>query len=89
MRHNNGAWIWDDSVKYDGTICSVMEFGFFVEFVSDGEKLEGQVHRSKLPKQEQDKDLRTRYQIGQKVVVRILDIDRNDHIRLHPVKLPS
>jgi len=88
MLRRNADWHWDDAVIYEGTICSVSEFGVFVAFVDGGKKMEGLVHRSEIPNQVPNADCRSKYTVGEKVKVRILDIDRDDRVKLRGVEFP-
>lgn len=89
MLQRNAHWTWDDAVVYEGEICSVGEFGVFVAFVADNEELEGLVHRSEIPNHNPQDDCREKFKIGEKVRVRIREIDRDDRIKLRGVEFPA
>lgn len=88
MLQRNAGWSWDDAVIYEGEICSVSEFGVFVAFVADNEKMEGLVHRSEIPNQDPNGDCRRKYRVGDKVKVSIREIDRDDRVKLRGVEFP-
>ena len=92
MLRSNRAWTWDDAIIYDGTICSVGEFGVFVEFMNGKEKMEGFVHRADIPNHNPNGDSRSKYKVGEPVRVRILEIKRLDgfdRVKLQGVEFPS
>jgi small subunit ribosomal protein S1 len=62
----------------DGQVVGVVDFGLFVRFDSD---LEGLVHISEIAWKKVD-DPRQYYKIGDKVQVKIVDIDRENRINL-------
>ena len=57
--------------------------------MSDGKRMEGLVHRSLIPNQYPNADCRNKYQVGEKVKVRIIEIDRDDKVKLRGVEFPA
>lgn len=64
---------------YHGKVTKIVTFGAFILF--SGKNKEGLIHISQISKKRIDK-IQNHLKIGQKVIVKVLEIDRNGKIRL-------